>query len=75
MSAALLDALAEDPEEPHVADEMHPATVHEHAGEKVGPAARCVAGELDGQKAGAIDRYLDAKVRLPGGKNVGCLPR
>ena len=30
----VLDVVAEDPQEPHVADQVHPAPVHEHRGEE-----------------------------------------
>jgi len=33
MPHAVLDVVPEDPQEPHVGDQVHPTAVHEHAGE------------------------------------------
>ena len=33
-SHALLDVVSEDPESPHVPDDVHPAAVEEHAGQE-----------------------------------------
>ncbi|KKX90117.1 hypothetical protein UF38_00120, partial [Vibrio parahaemolyticus] len=37
MAHGVLDIVGEDPKEQHVADEMHPAAMHEHVGEPGGP--------------------------------------
>ena len=37
----VLDVVAEDPQEPHVADQVHPAAVHEHRRDDGVPGAAC----------------------------------
>ena len=39
MAHRILDVIAEDPQEPHIAEQMHPATVQEHVGEHRRPVA------------------------------------
>ena len=34
VAQVVLDVVAENPQEPHVADQVHPATVQKHAGEQ-----------------------------------------
>ena len=39
MSHRILDIIAEDPHEPHIADQVQPAAMHEHGGQDRMPAA------------------------------------
>ncbi len=71
MAAVVFDLGPKDPEEPHIADEVHPASVHEHGGEDVPPAARDVAGEFDGQESRTVDGFFQANAQLPGDEDVG----
>ena len=49
VSHHILDVVTEDPQVEHIADEVHPAAVHEHAGQQ-----GAVGGDPDGDRWGEI---------------------
>ena len=50
MAEPILDIVAEDPQEQHVAEEMHPAAMHEHGGEDLHRACHGALGKLGGDE-------------------------
>ncbi len=57
----VLDVVAEHPQEPHVADDVEPAAVHEHRAEQVEPAAATV----DHAGKPGTERHLEARRHQP----------
>ena len=65
MPHRVLDVVAEEPEEPHVADQVHPAAVQEHRGQDGVPGAAAA-----GQRADGVGADREARARGCGAQDV-----
>ena len=54
----ILDIVAEDPQEQHVAEEMHPAAMHEHGGEDLHRACHGALRKLGGDECPLPDKGI-----------------
>ena len=58
MAEAVLDVVAEDPQEQHVAEEMQPAAMHEHGGENRDDVRCGIRRELGGDERPILDKLV-----------------